>query len=205
MVNFVLIYNLIIMPRVKLYKKEDVLIKAMELFWKQGYHATSIQNLVQYLGINRASLYDSFGGKKALFEEALQHYRSYNINAMESFLAQKSNVKEGMKQLLGMGIKESVEDCDRKGCFVVNATTELIPGDDHMLKILEENKKVMEGIFYNFLLLGEQRGQIKEGKDLKTIASMLFSLHVGLRVMTKIEPEESVLQSSIDMALSLLD
>lgn len=49
------------MPRVKKFDEKEVLEKAMELFWIQGYHATSIQDLVDHLGINRASLYDTYG------------------------------------------------------------------------------------------------------------------------------------------------
>jgi TetR/AcrR family transcriptional repressor of nem operon len=54
------------MPRVKLFDENEVLNKAMNLFWKQGYSATSIQDLVSHLGINRASLYDTYGDKEKL-------------------------------------------------------------------------------------------------------------------------------------------
>ena len=57
------------------FNEDEVLIKAMELFWNKGYHATSIQDLVSNLGINRASLYDTFGGKKELFDNG-SPYRS---------------------------------------------------------------------------------------------------------------------------------
>ena len=56
----------IYMPRVKQFNEDEVLNKAMELFWKKGYNATSMQDIVDYLGINRASLYSTFGGKKNL-------------------------------------------------------------------------------------------------------------------------------------------
>ncbi len=48
------------MPRVKLFDESEVLNKATNLFWKKGYHATSIQDLVNHLGINRGSLYDTY-------------------------------------------------------------------------------------------------------------------------------------------------
>ena len=58
------------MPRTKQFNEEEILKKAMELFWEKGFHATSIQDLVAHLGINRASLYDTFGGKEELFKKA---------------------------------------------------------------------------------------------------------------------------------------
>ncbi|MEL6975424.1 MAG: helix-turn-helix domain-containing protein, partial [Bacteroidota bacterium] len=63
------------MPRTKQFDEKEVLKKAMELFWEKGFHATSIQDLVSHLGINRASLYDTFGGKDELFNTAFESYR----------------------------------------------------------------------------------------------------------------------------------
>ena len=59
-----------VMPRVKLFDEKDVLNKATDLFWKQGFAATSVQDLVSHLGINRASLYDTFGDKEKLFKKS---------------------------------------------------------------------------------------------------------------------------------------
>ena len=51
------------MPRVKLFDENEILKKSMELFWKKGYSATSVQDMVNHLGINRGSMYDTFGDK----------------------------------------------------------------------------------------------------------------------------------------------
>ena len=63
------------MPRTKQFDEKEVLKNAMELFWEKGFHATSIQDLVSHLGINRASLYDTYGGKDELFNTAFETYR----------------------------------------------------------------------------------------------------------------------------------
>ncbi len=193
------------MPRVKLFNEEEVLNKAMELFWKKGYHATSIRDLVNHLGINRASLYDTYGGKKELFDRSFNKYRTSNTKGVISFLDSQPNVKEGLKKLFEIAIKESVNDDDKKGCFVVNTTTELLPGDDKIQAILEENIKTFENVFYNFLLSGEKKGEIAKGKDLKAIASLIYMLYNGIKVVAKVEPDERKLFSSVDAALVLLD
>jgi TetR/AcrR family transcriptional regulator, transcriptional repressor for nem operon len=193
------------MPRIKLFNQEDVLTKAMELFWKKGYHPTSIQDLVNHLGINRASIYDTYGGKKELFNKAFHQYRIANVEGITNFLNKQSSVKAGMRKLFEMAIQESVNDKDRKGCFVVNTTTEMIPGDDEIQAILEENKNTFENVFYKFLLSGEHKGEIVKGKDLKTIANLLFTLYNGIKVVAKIQPNQKDLLESVDVALSLLD
>ena len=119
------------MPRVKQFDEQQVLEKAMELFWKLGYNGTSIQDLVSNLGINRASLYDTYGGKDALFEKTFEHYLQKNAQMARSILAAKPSVKEGFRHLFQIIIEQLINDPEKKGCFVVNTTTELVPNDEN--------------------------------------------------------------------------
>lgn len=193
------------MPRVKQFDEKEVLQNAMALFWKKGFHATSIQDLVDHLGINRASLYGTFGGKKELFEQAFQLYRSQNITAMIQFLEKQPSVKQGLLRLFEMSVEDSVSDSEKKGCFVVNTTTELVPGDSAIQEVLKINKDTFEKVYYELLLKGEANGEIPPGKDLRAIARLLFLLNNGLKVVSKIQPEREQLMRSIRTVLSLLD
>ena len=132
------------MPRVKLFDESEVLTKAMNLFWKQGYAATSVQDLVSHLGINRASLYDTFGDKEQLFKKSFELYRKNNIEGLKQFFDTQNNVREGFARLFENAIEEAINDEDRKGCFVVNTTTELVPNDDSIAVTLEDNKSDFE-------------------------------------------------------------
>jgi TetR/AcrR family transcriptional repressor of nem operon len=192
------------MPRVKLFDENEVLTKAMNLFWKQGYSATSVQDLVSHLGINRASLYDTFGDKEQLFKKSFELYRKINIDGLIQFFQSRPNVKKAFSELFDNAIQEAILDKDSKGCFVVNATTELLPGDDAILKLLENNKTIVETIFYDYLKKGKTEGQIKTELDLKAFASLLFTIYAGLRVVSKINPSKEKLSDSINVALSLL-
>lgn len=193
------------MPRTKLFNEQEVLNKAMNLFWKQGYSATSVQDLVTHLGINRASIYDTFGDKEKLFLKAFENYRKTNIEGIRQFFESQANVKEGFKKLFEMSIDDSINDQEKKGCFVVNTTTELIPGDEKILKIVEENQKIFEAIFLNYLKSGEEKGQFKKGKHLPAIATLFFTLYNGLKVVSKVSTNKKELSNSIYQVLSLLD
>lgn len=193
------------MPRVKLFDENEVLEKAMNLFWKQGYHATSIQDLVNNLGINRASLYDTYGGKRNLFERAFSLYRSSNIDVIKKYLDSQPNIRIGFKNLFEMAIQQSNLDKDSKGCFVVNSTIEFIPNEKEFSSLIQENKKQFEGIFLNYLLLGVERNQISEDKNLHAIATLFFTFYNGLKVVTKVDFDVTVLSKSIDSLLSVLD
>ena len=71
----------------------------MNLIWKQGYSAISVQDLVNHLGINRASLYDTFGGKEQLFKKSFELYRRTNLGGVIRFFENRPNVKIGLTKV----------------------------------------------------------------------------------------------------------
>ena len=177
----------------------------MHLFWKNGYAATSIQDLVNHLGINRASIYDTYGDKERLFFLAFQHYRKTNTEFLASFLAKEENVKQGFRKLFEMAIQAAITDDDKKGCFVVNTTTELIPGDHMACTVLKTNQETLETLFHNYLKEGASPGQFQPDKDLKAIAKLLYLLYNGLQVVSKVKQNKQELMASLDLAVDLLD
>lgn len=192
------------MPRNKLFNEAEVLDKAINLFWRKGYSATSIQDLVDHLGINRASLYDTYGDKEKLFSKAFEHYRDINTKSFIDFLLNEPDVKLGLKKLFERAVDECICDAEKKGCFVVNTTTELTPGDGKIVRMLEENKKTYENLFLDYLKKGESKGQY-QGKDLKAIASLLFTLYSGIKVVSKIQTDRNEMMNAVNLALTLLD
>ena len=192
------------MPRVKLFDENEVLIKAMNLFWRQGYSATSVQDLVSHLGINRASIYDTFGDKDKLFKKSFQLYRKQSSEGLMQFFENKQNVKIGFSELFKNAIQEAVNDKERKGCFVVNTITELIPNDESLNEVLEINKQDFINIFFEYLNKGKESGQLKTTQDLKSLATLFYTLYNGIRVVSKVRPNKKELTDSINVALSLL-
>lgn len=193
------------MPRVKLFDETEVLEKAMRLFWKNGYHATSMQELVSTLGINRASLYDTYGGKKELFDRSLCLYKETNGEWITNFFEEHSSVKEGFFKLFEHSINQSIEDTDRKGCFVVNTASELIPGDEELRQAVIENQNTFEEAFYQYLFKGVESGEIDSSKDLKSMATLLFTMHNGIRIVTKANTDKEKMLASVRLTLSILD
>lgn len=193
------------MPRTKQFDEQEVLKKAMELFWKKGFHDTSIQELVDHLGINRASLYDTYGGKDALFEMAFEQYRQMNTKAAEMVFSSTASVKEGFRKLFSTSLEATVNDPEKRGCFVVNTTTELLPNKEKWRPVLERNRKTLEALFLRQLQRGVAQGEIRQDKDLKSIAAMLFTLNNGIGVVAKINPSKKDLMKVVEAGLKVLD
>jgi TetR/AcrR family transcriptional repressor of nem operon len=193
------------MPKTKLYDKDEMLQKAMTLFWKQGFHATSMQELVNYLGINRSSIYDSFGSKKNLFDDALELYYNSAREATLELLNNEPKVKNGVMKLLESSIFCVIDDIDKKGCFVVNTASELIPGDRELLLALIKNKEIFETIFYEYLLKGKENGEITSDVDLKIISHLVYTMLCGINIVAKIQDDRKCLVEQITLVMSLLD
>lgn len=193
------------MARTKAFDEKETLLKAMELFWKKGFHATSMQDLVDHLGINRASLYDTYGGKQQLFDNAFSLYRKQSESSMQAFLGQQKSVKIGLYNLFERSVDEAVRDPEHKGCFVVNTTAELSPGDEYMRSLLEENRNRIEGIFRSYLEKGVASGEIESGKNVDDIAGLIFTLYNGINILSKIQPDKNKLMSTVKTGLAVLD
>lgn len=195
------------MPRAKQFDEEEVLQKAMILFWKKGYHDTSITDLIKFLGISNASIYHTFGGKKELFDRAFEYYRTINFTGLSHFLSTQEDIRIGLKMAFQKIIDDDATDEDCKGCFVVNTSTELLPSDkdDKLQGIITQYQDKMVTTFFTFLEKGVQKGQISPQKDLKMIARLLYTLMMGLRVVAKTKPDPLESQASVDAVLSLLD
>ncbi len=191
------------MPRIKSFDEEVVLKKAMNLFWRKGFYATSMQDVVDELGINRASIYDTFGDKKQLFLKALYYYRKTSLSDLKTFLYSQSSVKDGFLRLFLAMIDEI--DKDIKGCFVVNTTTELTGHDDVIKLSIQENQIVFVDLFYDHLQTGVQRGEISPQKDLKALALFLFTLNNGIRVLLKTASSKEELKKMVRVSMTILD
>ena len=192
------------MPRTKQFDEQIVLERAMELFWQKGFHGTSMQELIDHLGINRASLYDTYGDKQQLFDRALSHYKKQNQQSLLEILNSGKTVKDGFKNLFQNSITAVIKDPDRKGCFMVNTAT-AFACDSLQMNSLQENKQFIEESFGTALKSAVARGELSADLDINILSRTLFTFFNGLQVTAKIRPNKAELSSSIDTVLDLLD
>jgi TetR/AcrR family transcriptional repressor of nem operon len=194
-----------LMPKIKQFDEQAVLIKATELFWEKGYFATSIQDLVAHLGINRASLYTTYGNKKTLFIKALNHYQATSRAGIKQLLSTADHVVEGLQKLFDFAIQEALsqQECC-KGCFIVNTTTELLPHDEEVRQVVYTNQKEFEKLLEEYLQKGIQQQQISRDNDPRILSQVLFTFINGIRVVSKIEANKNQLDSMIKATLTLI-
>jgi len=180
------------MPRTKTFVREEILEKAMELFWKKGFHGTSMQDLVDHLGINRASLYATYGDKYQLFLETLTQYRKEQIHMLNKLLKQPEDIIKFLEDFL---VQQNVDgSCSKDGCFIVNTSIDMAPHDEKVNKLVVGNMISFEQKFEAFFELAQQNGLISNKNSPRTLARFLYTSSVGLRVLARTVNDPEVIR-----------
>lgn len=192
------------MGRVKEFDPEAVLERAMELFWRQGYEATSIADLTEHLGIARASLYATFGSKRALYLAALDRYRSAGRGGPLALLSRPGPVLPSLRALLDI-YAESPRNGQPPGCLVVNAAVECHdPGDRDVVCRLEASWDEVEAALTSALLRARAQGELDESADPRTLARSLLVTLQGMSVLAPFPGQAERLRDAADQAFAAL-
>jgi TetR/AcrR family transcriptional regulator, transcriptional repressor for nem operon len=193
------------MGRTKNFDESQVLDKALEVFWKKGFNATSIQDLVDHLGINRASIYDTYGDKHKLYLASLKRYRQQTSSWLLQQIRSEKSALGIIKDFLIGTVQQGLHDPERLGCFLVNAATELANSDDAIQLMFEENKNTVEKVLNELIIEGQESGEIATKHSSEALARFLFNTLSGLRVLAKGNMTEKELNEIVEVTLSALD
>ncbi len=203
------------MARTKNFNEEETLEKAMELFWKKGYKGTSIKDLVEYLGIQRSSIYTTYGDKLSFFQKAVQQYRKGASQLLMDKLQEDKPAKTILRELFDLTIQEIMGDPSRKGCFMVNLTTEIISEDTRcdedraaylaMEEIVNANRQNIERAFQALILRGQAEGEISTRHEAQALSRYLLNVINGIRVLAKTNASEEVFRDIVAVTLSTLE
>jgi TetR/AcrR family transcriptional regulator, transcriptional repressor for nem operon len=193
------------MPRNKAFDEQETLEKAMQVFWKKGYNATSMEDLVIGMGINRASLYDTFGDKKQLYLAALRRFQMQSQSTNAGLVAKNAHsAKAQLKAIMDYQLEESLQDADHKGCMIANATAEMALLDDEVCDLVTDNKCGVEDFFERLIRAGQAEGEIRKDLSPKYAAIFLISFLNGMRVVSKTKPDATKMRASMALAMSIL-
>ncbi|HEV7475459.1 MAG TPA: TetR/AcrR family transcriptional regulator [Pyrinomonadaceae bacterium] len=193
------------MARHKEFDRDEALHKAMEVFWSRGYEAASIQDLVRNMGINRQSIYDTFGDKHSLYLQALDRYHEAETGRVIKLLETAGSVKNGLRQLFAAAIEGALCGKQARGCFMSNATSELAGRCKKTAAVSCNNIKVMEGAFYRALLRGKKVGELSSIREPRAVARFLHSSLQGLVLTSKATRDRKMLEDIVKVTLSVLD
>jgi TetR/AcrR family transcriptional repressor of nem operon len=192
--------------RTKEFDPDAALRAALELFWARGYEATAMSDLVEHLGIGRASLYATFGNKHELYLKALDRYAEERVPGMVEELSAPGPALPAVRALVRRFAAEAGAEGERlHGCFVTNSAAELAPHDPAVAHRVELNWEHLETLLHAALVRARAQGELPPERDPRALARMLLVLTQGIRLVGKASTDPARVRDAAEQALALLD
>lgn len=168
------------------FDETKVLTNAMEQFWREGYEASSVQKLLDCTGINRGTLYNSFGDKDTFFKSCVDQYNKITDGQIEATL---KNPDMGAWESVEAFFDESVLNTTNKqrsmGCLLVNSVCESINYDKEMRKVIRGSIAVVRKALTVRLKEAHRARKLKKGVSAEFAVEVLMNNLYGVRVNSR--------------------
>ncbi|MER7717703.1 TetR/AcrR family transcriptional regulator [Streptomyces flaveolus] len=193
------------MARPRQFDEQNAVTSATELFWRHGYHATSVRDLGDELKLTPSSLYRTFTDKRTLFLRALDHYRATeSAQARQRLDASDRPVREVLREWMLWLVTCPADGESGRGCFVVNTATELGTTDAQVHERTEAAFSVTRQALHAVLAEGRERGELSTDLDIDGAVELLFTTVLGLRVRERAGHDLERLTTAIELAIRAL-
>ncbi|MEU9985159.1 TetR/AcrR family transcriptional regulator [Streptomyces sp. NPDC050856] len=190
------------MARPRQFDEKNAVTSATDLFWRRGFHATSVRDLGDELKLTPSSLYRTFTDKHTLFLRALDHYRATeSVQARQRLDATDRPVREVLREWMLWLVTCPADGKPGRGCFVVNTATELGTTDEKVQQRTEAAFEVTRQALRSALAEGRDRGELSEDLDADAAAELLFTTVLGLRVRERAGHDLKRLTTAIDFVI----
>lgn len=186
------------MPRTPKFHRETALNNALKLFWRKGYHATSMKDIEEEMDMRPGSIYAAFGNKEALFKETLEEYASLAADEFNQALAQKNSVLQGISLYLRNIAVTPATCAPTKSCMLVKTLLEFTPEDTAFSDAAQSYLHGFEQLFIEAFELAQQRGEIGRSQSPQRLGRLLQTNIIGLRTMARREIPQQQLESLAD-------
>ncbi|AYG83061.1 HTH-type transcriptional repressor ComR [Streptomyces hundungensis] len=194
------------MARTKEFDPDAALQSALELFWRRGYEATSMADLVEHLGIGRASIYATFGNKHELYLKALDRYTEHRNPQLLTELSGPGAALPAVRDVVRRFAAESTASGSRTvGCFLTNTAAELGPHDSAAARRVERGWEHLETLLHSALVRAQAQGELAPDRDPRGLARLLLVFLQGVRVVGKASDEPGRVRDATEQILTVLD
>jgi len=184
------------------FDRTEALNKAMNLFWKQGYTATSMSDLYQAMGIKSPSLYAAFGSKEALYDEVLQHYEKCIAPLIWGDLSHETSPKAAVATWLERSAQTLTRSDMPRGCMVALSAVGSEGNDRLGARVRQMRARGMEMLKAR-LTQAQTQGELPAGTDIDTLAKLFTSIQQGMSIQARDGASSETLLAIARMAMAL--
>ena len=188
------------MARLKTFREEEVVQKAMELFWEKGYEETSLADLTDRLGIGKGSFYATFKSKEALFNRCIEQYTEANFPFLDQELNKQKDFRQALKNLLEAYVEGLLKGDNRKGCLMANSCSLVHDGDSIVGDRIAQHYQRIEANFMTYL---KHNGL--SDKRAKAVSSTIITFLIGASQQSKVNRNKRTYLNTIENIIHLLD
>lgn len=190
-----------ILAGVRQFDEEQVLERALELFWRQGLRATSMLQLAAETGVQRGSLYHAYGSKEALFQLAFARYAERFLAAARTALS-APDPRQGLADFFAVAIAGMTRGTPPRGCLTTRAATELAGGDKRLRRLLRGLLDELEALVTEVLSRKAARRRLT--LEPAAAAQVVVTFTRGLAVMERVHGSPKRLRAAAEALVRLL-
>jgi TetR/AcrR family transcriptional repressor of nem operon len=188
------------MAGVKKFDRDKVLDRAMRLFWQRGYEGASIEDLVTATGINRGSLYATFGSKCGIFLATLDRYA---ILLGKPLLPDDPDPRRAIERMFETIITRTSDPQWPRGCFMTNTALECPDAGDEIARKVAEGVGRQESAIYRVLQRAQAEGSLDPKADARALARFFLGVAQGMNVVIKATADPSILRDMVTSAMTV--
>ncbi len=192
------------MGRPKEFDPDVALSAAMEKFWEGGFEATSLADITASTGVQKASLYATYGDKRQLFLTALSRYQDDGLERAKVVLAAHTSARAAFEAVFAWMIDECASKDRSRGCLCVNTAVELGPRDPEISAMLQAHARRVVTLFAERIEEAQRQGEVPERVDARATARFLLLTVYGITVGGKTGFGARKLDEVVRVALSVL-
>jgi len=181
------------------YNPDEVLDAAMHIFWRQGYDATSLQDLLEGMNLSKSSLYQAFGSKRNLFLQCIKRYHDLTMAEMQERLLNSDSGLQFVIETLSGVVKEVSEVANPKGCLVTNTANEFAQSDTQIAMKVVYGLDGYRDMFRQAIKKGQQDGSVRSDVEAVLLANYLVTSMSGLRTMVKAGTNHTMLKNMVEV------
>lgn len=190
--------------RPRQFEDKEIIDAAVAVFSTNGYAGTSAQNLCDSTGLGRGSLYNAFGSKQALYEQALLRSHEQTMAAQLSILKQSGLFKDRLRSLLLWGIAEDLSQSEQHEAMVLFSALEMGDKDQAVSSLNQEYRQRLENSLLAVFVEGQVNGEFSRKASALEMARGFLAGYYGLRVLNKNISDKSFLEDVVNGLLANL-
>lgn len=187
------------------FDREQALLKARDLFWRQGFEGTSMSDLVTELGIASARIYKAFGSKELLFREAIAHYEANEGGFADRAFNDHASVRVAFKQMLNDAVALYSQSALPQGCMVVSSAASVSEDNQGIRHWLMEHRQQRTQGIIDRLQAAVRAGELPANTDAQSLGDYFAAFLHGLSIQARDGVSRARLEKAVQAALTMLD